>query len=398
MLGTLLPVILPLVLLLALLFWPAARVLAAPYLPLLPPLVLAGGFFPAWRFNRGRPALALLLLAATGLVLTFPPAGLAPEQLRPLLSLLLPAGMVLLLLLPERGFFSLSGLLRAGLFSLLWAGALFCLWRQPEKILALLQTEWVQLPAGLGPLPAQPILLGWLLLMVAALFWLWRCPGPIEAALFWTALTGTVGLYWTGPLDMGTWLGLAGLAPCLAIIEMTHGLAFHDELTGLPGRRALNEALNRLAGRYTVAMVDIDHFKGFNDRYGHDVGDQVLKMVGSRLARVDGGGKAYRYGGEEFTLLFAGKSVDAAMPFVEQVRIEVEQAGFVLRRRLQRPRRKPRKPGKRMEQKRLSVTVSIGVAERGKGESPDEVVKRADQALYRAKQGGRNRVCRQGMG
>ena len=62
-------------------------------------------------------------------------------------------------------------------------------------------------------------------------------------------------------------------------------MAYHDELTGLPGRRALNEALLRVGSRYAVAMVDVDHFKHFNDAYGHEVGDQVLRMVAAQLDR-----------------------------------------------------------------------------------------------------------------
>ena len=83
-------------------------------------------------------------------------------------------------------------------------------------------------------------------------------------------------------------------------------MAYDDELTGLPARRALNEALTRLRGVYTVAMVDIDHFKRFNDEHGHDVGDQLLRMVGARVGEVRGGGRAFRYGGEEFAVLFPG--------------------------------------------------------------------------------------------
>jgi len=75
----------------------------------------------------------------------------------------------------------------------------------------------------------------------------------------------------------------------------------------LPSRRALIERLPSLGRRYTVAMVDVDHFKNFNDTYGHDAGDQVLRMVASRLGEVSGGGTAFRYGGEEFTILFPGK-------------------------------------------------------------------------------------------
>ncbi|MDP0971523.1 diguanylate cyclase, partial [Klebsiella pneumoniae] len=85
--------------------------------------------------------------------------------------------------------------------------------------------------------------------------------------------------------------------------------AFRDELTGLPGRRALNERTQRLGRNYVLAITDVDHIKRFNDTHGHDVGDQVLRLVASKLSKVNGGGRAYRYGGEEFAVVFAGKSL-----------------------------------------------------------------------------------------
>src|SRR5439155_9485473 len=93
-------------------------------------------------------------------------------------------------------------------------------------------------------------------------------------------------------------LTAAGTIEIVALLQESHQLAFRDELTGLPGRRALDERLRALRGRYALAMVDVDHFKKFNDTHGHDVGDQVLKLVAGRLAEVGGGGIAYRYGGE----------------------------------------------------------------------------------------------------
>ena len=72
--------------------------------------------------------------------------------------------------------------------------------------------------------------------------------------------------------------------------------------------------LDGIKGLYTIAMVDVDHFKTFNDKHGHDVGDQVLQLVASRLARSPGGGRAYRYGGEEFTLIFPGRTREQALP------------------------------------------------------------------------------------
>jgi len=93
----------------------------------------------------------------------------------------------------------------------------------------------------------------------------------------------------------------------LAIIKDSYSKAYLDDLTGLPGRRALNENLARLEGNYSIAMVDIDFFKQFNDTYGHNVGDEVLKFISVIIKNVSGGGKAFRYAGEEFTILFPGQ-------------------------------------------------------------------------------------------
>ena len=174
-------------------------------------------------------------------------------------------------------------------------------------------------------------------------------------------------------------------------------MAYRDDLTGLAGRRALNEMLLRLRGKYVVAMLDIDFFKKFNDSYGHDVGDQVLKMVSSRIARVSGGGRAYRYGGEEFTVIFPGRKVEDVTGYLERLRMSVENAGFTLR---DSDRPKSAKSGvqgrgscQQTAAGKVGVTVSIGVAGRSsRTTGPGEVLKMADLALYKAKKSGRNRV------
>ena len=179
----------------------------------------------------------------------------------------------------------------------------------------------------------------------------------------------------------------------IAVIETSYSMAYRDELSGLPARRALNEALLQLGSGYAVAMVDVDHFKKFNDEYGHDVGDQVLRMVTSRLLEVSGEGKAFRYGGEEFTVIFSGKSAEEAIPHLETVRGLIERSSFALRGK-GRPRKKPPKPkAPGRPRKEVSVTVSVGVAEPDQRHTtPDQVIKAADKALYRAKKGGRNQV------
>ena len=160
-----------------------------------------------------------------------------------------------------------------------------------------------------------------------------------------------------------------------------------------------------------MAVVDIDHFKKFNDTYGHETGDQVLRLVASNLARVTGGGRAYRCGGEEFTILFPGKGAPEVMDALQQLREMIESSEF--RTRGTDRRHVPRGPDRRHERSRrrgskaqairelaqqtspaaLSVTVSIGVASSGKrGSDPQVVLQAADKALYRAKASGRNRV------
>ena len=142
-------------------------------------------------------------------------------------------------------------------------------------------------------------------------------------------------------------------------------------------------------------MVDIDHFKAFNDTWGHDVGDQVLRLVAARLQRVGGGGTVYRYGGEEFVILFAGRRGTSVVEQLESLRKNIDSYKVMLRDR-GRPRHAvPGKagPATASANKWISVTISIGVAERAdRAEMPERVIEAADKALYRAKAEGRNRV------
>jgi GGDEF domain-containing protein len=156
---------------------------------------------------------------------------------------------------------------------------------------------------------------------------------------------------------------------------------------------------------YALAVVDIDHFKKFNDTFGHETGDEVLRMVASKLAFVTGGGQAFRVGGEEFSILFPGKSLTETLPHLESLRTEIEGSTFRPRGGVER-RVTPRGPDRRNVRRKnirprpnppqsdqLSVTVSIGAAAPTiRTQVVEEVIKSADKALYRAKQSGRNRV------
>ena len=224
----------------------------------------------------------------------------------------------------------------------------------------------------------------------------WRNPRPLHAA----QLVGLLGLFWMLPktfilpFTLNIMCSQVMLMIAAAVAHEAYQMAFRDELTGLPGRRALNERMQRLGRNYVLAMGDVDHFKKFNDTHGHDVGDQVLRLVASKLAKISGGGRAYRYGGEEFALVFAGKTLEECMPHLEVIRESIATYNIQLRNQENRPQDdsqgRQRRAGSGASS--VSVTVSIGVAERIEQRTPEEVLKSADQALYSAKGAGRNCV------
>jgi diguanylate cyclase (GGDEF)-like protein len=228
----------------------------------------------------------------------------------------------------------------------------------------------------------------------------------LESGSLW-ALVGTGLALQAGGLgvEATVYLGTSALILAVAVVETSYLMAYHDELTGLPGRRAFNELLLGLEHQYAIAIVDVDHFKRFNDTYGHETGDEVLRMVASRLSAVTGGGKAFRCGGEEFAIVFAEKSAAEAIEHLESLRMVIQGSAFKVRGQLDRrklargaddrrqaPKKKPKNLTLRPADD-VSVTVSIGVAEPStRNRKVDQVISAADKALYRAKESGRNRV------
>jgi GGDEF domain-containing protein len=192
--------------------------------------------------------------------------------------------------------------------------------------------------------------------MAAALVTRSATPAALAGAIVAFAVAAHVP---SASLTFSVFTSMAELMITVAVLQDTFRMAFRDELTGLPSRRALNERLAALGKRYAIAMLDVDHFKKFNDTYGHDLGDQVLKMVAARIAGVGGGGKAYRYGGEEFTVVFPGKERTGAAPW----RCAPKSNRTDGPARPDRPkRRKDKRQRGGCAQGFVSVTISIGVA------------------------------------
>jgi diguanylate cyclase len=161
--------------------------------------------------------------------------------------------------------------------------------------------------------------------------------------------------------------------------------AMTDGLTGLSNRKAFDQYMNNyVAGcdendkTLTLLMLDIDHFKKFNDTYGHQVGDQVLRLVSRSLTDgIKGKDFAARYGGEEFAIILPETDINAGIAVGNALRRAVESKEVV-------NRTTNKKLGK--------ITMSVGVAQYRKGEVVEELIERADVALYTAKKNGRNMV------
>lgn len=348
-----------------------------------------GGVLAAF-FHRSRVVIALLALGLLDWLVA--PAAERQEGLV-FLGTTMWGLLGILALMRDRGVLSRGGLVQLSVATSVGVVG-WLVFRDPQRVDAALSSELpVGLPGLLG-LPPLTTLVGAVALALTA-YGLYRWRGAVDRGLAWTQLGLVLAMLPAiDPAPSGILLMACGLVLTLSVLEQSYSMAYRDELTGLPTRRALMKDLADVSGTYAVAMVDVDHFKSFNDKHGHDVGDQVLKLVATRLDAGPGGGKAYRYGGEEFTLLYPGRVRDDALPHVDAVRASVEGASFSLRA-WNRPRKKPaaKKGTKTKRPRKLSVTVSAGLADSGgKDASPEAVLKRADEALYEAKRAGRNRV------
>ncbi|KZX70407.1 diguanylate cyclase [Vibrio sp. HI00D65] len=194
-----------------------------------------------------------------------------------------------------------------------------------------------------------------------------------------------------------TMFSLSGTLIIFYVMSASHDMAFNDQLTNIPGRHALEVDMKHLGRKYSVAMVDIDHFKKFNDTYGHDIGDDVLKLVAGILKEATGGARAYRYGGEEFTIIFKGKHTEQVEEHLQTLVSEVHNYDMTIRNAMERPDNHDegiKKRGKNGQSAEVvNVSVSIGLADSTTTKHPEKVLKLADQALYKAKKTGRNKLC-----
>jgi diguanylate cyclase (GGDEF)-like protein len=381
--------------------WPAGAILAATIAALLlaPPIpdsyaglrtvgpyvALGAAVALAWWFNRGRSFVVAAALLLAWALFEHQPSRLVYT----VVVMLAPATCLAALIAPERGARYGAGL-RWG--ALLGGQAIAVLWLAAPAEASLPALEHWALRSPPTPFVGR---LAFAAAFAAAVWRAYPDHRPLQVAHAAAIAAFFIGAEWGGSPDVfAAFMTAAGAMLVVALLQESHQLAFRDELTGLLGRRALEERLRGLGARYALAMVDVDHFKKFNDTHGHDVGDQVLKLVAARLAEIGGGGIAYRYGGEEFSVLFPDRDAADALPHLEALREAIERYRMAVR-----GADRPRKPDdthrlrkNKPAQKALSITVSIGLAQPDGARTPSQVLKAADEALYRAKQAGRNRL------
>jgi diguanylate cyclase (GGDEF)-like protein len=379
-------------------FHPVPQILW-PYASFYPYIFYGAAALLCWRFHKDRYLFAILSIGA---------AERAVYYLLAVKSGAIPAdtllyngiGMVVALnwlifeLIKDRGLFTFRGILR---WVLITAEVVFLgmVYLNPRAEITHVIRDFLDvmesyLPAVM-PNPVMMVFLGALTILLLRLL---LRQVPVESSSVWALTLLSIGFAQTGRMaELSYCCASAALIVIAAILESSYRLAYYDELTGLPARRALNDQLMRLGSKFTIAMADIDHFKKFNDRYGHDVGDQVLKMVAAKLKTVSGGGKPFRYGGEEFAVIFSGSDKDAAKPCLETLRKTIETTKFTLRGFGRAFKKKGASKSLKRPQRSVKITVSIGVAEKtARHADARAVIKAADKALYRAKRLGRNRV------
>lgn len=336
---------------------------------------LVSAVFSQWRVLGG------LVLAGIAFYLHFIPLDTLSPSMAALASLILALGLSVTAAVPDRGLVSPAPAIALGLGLLVVATVL----RGPP--------EWLPEPAtGLATfsfgVDDWQVTIGWLMAAAAAIIAL--IAQLVRPSASRGALLGTLACLL--PLGFGhpedeLILVLAGgtvIITWTGLLTNAWHLAFIDELTGLPNRRALELRLRRRG--QSMAMVDVDHFKRFNDRWGHDAGDQVLRRVAEALANIRGG-RAYRYGGEEFAIVFRSRHVDRLRIALDDGRRRIAQRPFRLRT-IRTDRHQRGRGGGRD----VRITASFGLAVPMRGERGEETLKRADGALYRAKRNGRNRL------
>jgi diguanylate cyclase (GGDEF)-like protein len=374
--------------------WLQQPVAALPY------IVLTFGLIFGWYFASSRMILSLLVLALADRALIIVPTTVADQEavsqtIVATTAFLVPLNLLAFSIFKEDSPTRLRGLMRVLLvlvqpFLLLW----LCLPDQHDlassftkEYIPLLYTEWTPIP--------QPALVAFAtaLLLHVIRFALHR--DPLEGGAIW-ALFAIFVAYHTSRYGWQptNFFMAAGLILFATLLQSFYQQTYRDEVTGIPGRLAYDEAIGQLGKRFSVAVIGIDQLTQYANIHGKSVSVQILKLAAPRIQAACSGGQIFRTTGEEFTVLFPGKSATDTMGSLDTVRKSVEAIGLFLRGgdRVWE-QRGTQKAGAR--DRALPITLSIGVAEKlNDSATLTLVIKSAYRALYEAKGMGGNVVKR----
>lgn len=369
----------------------------------LPYIVLTFGLIFGWYFASSRMILSLLVLALADRSLILVPTTGADQEavgqtIVAITAVLVPLNLLAFSILKEDSITTVRGVMRVLLvlvqpFLLLW----LCLPDQHDlaasftrEYIPPLYTEWTPIP--------QPALFAFAtaLLLHFIRFVLHR--DPLEGGAIW-ALVAIFVAYHTNRYGWQptNFFMASGLILFVTLLQSFYQRAYRDELTGIPGRLAYDEAIRQLGSRFSVAVISIDQLTQYANMHGKSVGGQILKLVAPRVQAACSDGQIFRTTGEEFTVLFPGKSATETLGTLETVRKSIEAISLFLRGcdRVWETQRGIKKAGSRDHA--LPITLSIGVAEKlSAGATLTLVIKSAYRALYEAK-GIRGNVVKRGL-
>ncbi len=375
--------------------WLQQPVAALPY------IVLTFGLIFGWYFASSRMILSLLVLAlADRALVLFPPTdadqAALNETIIAITAFLVPLNLLAFSILKEDSLSTFRGLTRVALvlvqpFLLLW----LCLPDQRDlassftrEYIPSLYTEWTPIP--------QPALFAFAtaLLLHVIRFSLHR--DPLEGGAIW-ALFAIFVVYHTSRngWQPTNFFMAAGLILFVTLLQSFYQRTYRDELTGIPGCLAYDEAIGQLGKRFSIAVISIDQLTQYANAHGKPVSEQILKQVAPRIQAACSDGQIFRTTGEELTVLFPGKSTTETLSTLETVRKTIEAICLFLRGRdrVWEKQRGSKKAGSR--DRALPITLSIGVAEKVSDSATlTLVIKSAYRALYEAKGIGGNVVKR----
>jgi len=367
----------------------------------LPYIVLVFGLVFGWYFASSRMMLSLLVLALADRANVLLPAvdanpAFTSHSVFAITAFLLPINLLAFSIVKEDAISTVRGIVRLMLvltqpFLVLW----LCMSEQQELSGAFTEpfvppaiTSWTILP--------QPALVAFAVALVLQFVRFVLHRDPLEGGSIW-ALIAVFFAYHGSQYGWQptNFFATAGLILFVTLIQACYQRTYRDELTGMLGRLAYEEASRRLRTNYSVAIIGIDQLKQHFNNHGKSVGEQILKVLAPKIQSACAGGQVFRISGEELTLLFPGISAIEAVSRLEKIRKVVDTTMLYLgkRDRVWEDTRGTHKKG--ASDRELPVTLSIGVAERiGDNSSLSLVTKSAYRALYEAKGSGGNVIKR----